>query len=645
MGPGPVESALGGPGGIASEGPGEAGGGPTGTVVPGSSGPEATAPSGIAGMLTKLQRLYQEAEEAGEAFNATDVELARLRAEARRLTSGLDRARTALALSRDDAGRLAREQYQGRSGLSGYARFLLARDPRSALDESHLMKRAARGRAEILARLTGGERRASTLADAARRALQRQQVLAARQKKQRDTVRAQLGEVEKLLASLTPGQLAALAALEKAATDKAQRELLTSGALGDVPGASGEAGPAGPARQDGPAGPAEPAGPDRSAGPDGPTWLGSAGPVASTGVAGPAGVPHPAGPAGVANPTEPAGVAGPARPDGPAWPANSAGSGGAAGTAAPRRSIGRVGSDRPTGPPGGPGQQFGPTRSADQPRSYHPTGPDRPSRPFGPTGQPDPTGSYRLKGPEGPSRAFRPVGSDRPTEPDGPRQRFGPTGQPGLTRSHHPAAPNGPSRPLDPTRSPDLTGPYHPTGPSGPSRPLDPTGPVRPEGPGLRTGSAPSTQGGHALAYAVAQIGKPYEWGAEGPASFDCSGLTSEAWARAGVVVPRTSQQQWHDLPRVPLNRLRPGDLVLYFPKATHVALYLGDGMVIQAPRPGARIKVSPIAANPLLGAVRPDPGAAPMTSYEPPVLPPDADAASSDSSDLGNDVPATPRA
>ncbi|MEV8526098.1 NlpC/P60 family protein [Streptomyces sp. NPDC052000] len=133
---------------------------------------------------------------------------------------------------------------------------------------------------------------------------------------------------------------------------------------------------------------------------------------------------------------------------------------------------------------------------------------------------------------------------------------------------------------------------------------------------------APSSEGDRALAYAVDQIGKPYVWGAEGPESYDCSGLTSQAWAHAGRSIPRTSQEQWAELPRVPLNSLRPGDLVIYFPKATHVAMYLGDGLVVQAPRPGTRVKVSPIAANPLLGAVRPDPAAAPLSSYHPPKLP-----------------------
>ncbi|MFJ8594292.1 NlpC/P60 family protein [Streptomyces sp. NPDC093598] len=132
----------------------------------------------------------------------------------------------------------------------------------------------------------------------------------------------------------------------------------------------------------------------------------------------------------------------------------------------------------------------------------------------------------------------------------------------------------------------------------------------------------PSAEGDRAVRYAVRQLGKPYEWGAEGPGTYDCSGLTSQAWAEAGMPIPRTSQEQWEQLERIPLDQLRPGDLVVYFPEATHVALYLGDGMVVQAPRPGAKVKVSPIAANPVLGAVRPDPTGKPLRRYEPPELP-----------------------
>ncbi|MFI2424117.1 NlpC/P60 family protein [Streptomyces sp. NPDC018955] len=154
-------------------------------------------------------------------------------------------------------------------------------------------------------------------------------------------------------------------------------------------------------------------------------------------------------------------------------------------------------------------------------------------------------------------------------------------------------------------------------------------------------GALPSAAGERAVRYAVEQLGKPYEWGAEGPAAYDCSGLTSEAWGAAGTPIPRTSQEQWARLERVPLAELRPGDLVVYFPEATHVALYLGDGMVVQAPRPGARVKVSPIAANPVLGAVRPDPDGEPVRRYVPPELP----AGATEGSDAGYDSPHAPDA
>jgi hypothetical protein len=132
----------------------------------------------------------------------------------------------------------------------------------------------------------------------------------------------------------------------------------------------------------------------------------------------------------------------------------------------------------------------------------------------------------------------------------------------------------------------------------------------------------PTASGRRAVRFALRQLGKPYRWGSEGPSAYDCSGLTSKAWARAGTPVPRTSQEQWARLRRVPLRALRPGDLVVYFPDATHVALYLGDGMVVHAPRPGARITVSPLAVNPVLGAVRPDPDGEPLARYTPPELP-----------------------
>ncbi|MFF8830113.1 NlpC/P60 family protein [Streptomyces sp. NPDC015131] len=359
------------------EGGGAGDSGDTGDTE-GAPAPEAAT---VPAMLGRLRTLYRQAEEATETYNATEEQLKALTAETRRLTGDLTRTRDDLARSRLEAGRLARAQYQGRTDFSSALRLLLARDPEHALDQHQVLRRAVREQAATVARLQRGEKQADRLATASRRALDREQTLAARQKQARDDVTARLKEVEATLAGLSDEEAGEITALEEAETARAQRDLLATGEL------------------------------------------------------------------------------------------------------------------------------------------------------------------------------------------EGAR--------------------------------------------------------------------APSGEGMEALEYAADQIGKPYAWGAEGPESFDCSGLTSRAWERAGRAVPRTSQEQWRTLPKVPLRSLRPGDLVLYFPKATHVAIYLGDGLVIQAPRPGARVKVSPIAANPLLGAVRPDPGARPLPAYTPPALPPHA----ADGPDGGNDA------
>ncbi|MFJ6575977.1 NlpC/P60 family protein [Streptomyces sp. NPDC091368] len=338
-----------------------------------SDGDDAAAlpPSGgdsVGALLTRLRTLYRQTEEATERYNAAEEALKLQAADTKKVTARLTAARTALAEGRAAAGRIARDQYQGRSEISSYLRLLFAEDPQSALDEGHLMARASRERATAVTRLTSAERRAGSLASASRKALDRRQGLASAQRVRRDEVRARLLDVEKLLAGLSPDQLARVTELERVQTAGAQRELLDSGVL------------------------------------------------------------------------------------------------------------------------------------------------------------------------------------------DGPR--------------------------------------------------------------------TPSRAGAEALRFAVGQIGKPYEWGAEGPEAYDCSGLTQRAWAAAGRELPRTSQEQWASLPRVPLTELRPGDLVVYFPGATHVALYLGEGLVVQAPRPGAKVKVSPLAANPVLGAVRPDPAGTALETYSPPALP-----------------------
>ncbi|WP_189933957.1 C40 family peptidase [Streptomyces sulfonofaciens] len=309
-------------------------------------------------LLTDLQRLYRQAERATDSYHAVQRVLDRQRATVRGLDRRLANARRALHESRVAAGRLARLQYQGSSDISPYVRLLLARDPQHALDQGHMLERMSAARASAVRRIAGHERRNRALAATARHALDAQEQLAKRQKRDRDRIQARLRAVERLLASLGGGH---------------------------------------------------------------------------------------------------------------------------------------------------------------------------------------------------PSEARR-------------------TGRPGRS--------GGPQALLDTA---------------------------------LHGSRLPSRGGSVAVRYAMEQVGKPYVWGAAGPDAFDCSGLTSRAWARAGRTIPRTSQQQWSGLPRVPMAELRPGDLVVYYPTATHVALYLGNSMVVQAPRPGERVKVSPVDVNPVLGAVRPDPQAPPL--------------------------------
>jgi cell wall-associated NlpC family hydrolase len=117
-----------------------------------------------------------------------------------------------------------------------------------------------------------------------------------------------------------------------------------------------------------------------------------------------------------------------------------------------------------------------------------------------------------------------------------------------------------------------------------------------------------STQGGKAVAFAYAQLGKPYQWGATGPGSYDCSGLAQAAWAAAGVSIPRTTYAQWAALPHISTSALEPGDL-LYFDGVGHVAIYVGGGDIIDAPQTGQDVQKIPLAGwyqSTLVGAARP---------------------------------------
>ncbi|GGW90298.1 C40 family peptidase [Streptomyces lomondensis] len=103
--------------------------------------------------------------------------------------------------------------------------------------------------------------------------------------------------------------------------------------------------------------------------------------------------------------------------------------------------------------------------------------------------------------------------------------------------------------------------------------------------------SSYATKAEKALAFARAQIGKPYVWGAVGPGSYDCSGLTQAAWKAAGVTLPRTTYDQVAAGSTVPLSQAQPGDLVFFYDDVTHVGLYIGNGMMIHAPKPGTYVR------------------------------------------------------
>jgi cell wall-associated NlpC family hydrolase len=132
------------------------------------------------------------------------------------------------------------------------------------------------------------------------------------------------------------------------------------------------------------------------------------------------------------------------------------------------------------------------------------------------------------------------------------------------------------------------------------------------EGDSTTTADTPAAtgtgRGAKALAFARAQIGKPYRFGAAGPNAYDCSGLTSAAWKAAGVTLPRTSYAQFHVGRYVAKADLQPGDLVFFYSstRPSHVALYVGNGMVLHAPHPGASVRYIKMKYMPYSGARRP---------------------------------------
>lgn len=111
---------------------------------------------------------------------------------------------------------------------------------------------------------------------------------------------------------------------------------------------------------------------------------------------------------------------------------------------------------------------------------------------------------------------------------------------------------------------------------------------------------------GVAVQVAMNQMGDPYVWGDDGPSSFDCSGLMLYAWGKAGVSLSHSSKAQASEGRRVSKSQLMPGDLVFYYSPISHVGMYIGNGRIVHASRPGKPVKTDPIDLMPYNTAVRP---------------------------------------
>ena len=110
------------------------------------------------------------------------------------------------------------------------------------------------------------------------------------------------------------------------------------------------------------------------------------------------------------------------------------------------------------------------------------------------------------------------------------------------------------------------------------------------------TSSSGSGRGSSAVAFAHAQVGKAYVFGASGPDAYDCSGLTSSAWAAGGVSLPHSAAAQYGVTSRVSASALQPGDLVFFYSGISHVGIYVGGGMMVHASNPSTGVLVEPLA-------------------------------------------------
>jgi peptidoglycan DL-endopeptidase CwlO len=114
-----------------------------------------------------------------------------------------------------------------------------------------------------------------------------------------------------------------------------------------------------------------------------------------------------------------------------------------------------------------------------------------------------------------------------------------------------------------------------------------------------------NTIGAQALAAAMTRLGDPYVWGAAGPDEFDCSGLVVWAFAQVGIALPHFTGDLWNSGVHIPRSDLEPGDLVFFYPDISHVGIYIGNGLMIDAPDFGLTVRVDPVYWSVYDGAVR----------------------------------------
>jgi peptidoglycan DL-endopeptidase CwlO len=129
-------------------------------------------------------------------------------------------------------------------------------------------------------------------------------------------------------------------------------------------------------------------------------------------------------------------------------------------------------------------------------------------------------------------------------------------------------------------------------------------GPVAP--PPLSGGGGGSGSAAAAVAYARAQVGRPYCYGGAGPGCYDCSGLTMMAWRQAGVSLPHSSASQFNVGRRISASELQPGDLIFYYSPISHVSIYIGGGQRISATHTGDYVRVQSLGSS-IVGYARPN--------------------------------------